>query len=374
MNFAYRWLQAGTISLALGLAACGGGGEDPKEADASIRIGAPVPASIKGDYVPNSSATLKLSGTINGDLNKLNGKQIYVTIEDPDALFLPQASLNIVRAGSDVSYSLDLTKKTSLAIRRYTGNLRIFVCLDTACKEPLGNTPLTVPYDIRVVDGLRVDTSMLTIEVPFGTVPNQIVRDVYWPSSSKGWESMLGSIVDPNRPANLIDWAESATVSTSPQLKLNVAPMKPGSFDTKVHISADVPLSFGGKNTLTTSFTVRYTVLPNPALDAFFFPARLDITLPRQAGARAYRYDLVENTDVTSSFIGVEYLSAAGTTGPVNAWWQEAATPLVATCTGTVSAANCLTPGVYTAQLRHRVTSVAGAREVLLPISLTVTP
>jgi hypothetical protein len=86
---------------------------------------------------------------------------------------------------------------------------------------------------------------------------------------------------------------------------------------------------------------------------------------------REYPYRLIMNTGASATYLGVDYLSGAGTTGPATDWWREF--PYHAsylTCSGN----DCLTPGVYTAQIRYRITAPAGTHDIAIPVRMTVTP
>ena len=123
-----------------------------------------------------------------------------------------------------------------------------------------------------------------------------------------------------------------------------------------------------GKSRISSSPTRRSTI--------FFFPERNDFSAERKFGQHNLpRFGLVTNAGVTAPLVGVAYLTGAGTTGPVKNWYFDAAKPYARSCTGDFFVESpCLTAGVYTAQLRYRLKTPSGERDVLYPIAMTVVP
>jgi hypothetical protein len=111
-----------------------------------------------------------------------------------------------------------------------------------------------------------------------------------------------------------------------------------------------------------------------------FSPSRLDLVRAHNDPLmREVSYSLVTNTGVSAHLVGIEYLSSAGASGPFNSWWSEYPYRENHVCTATIVEGgdfvyDCLAPGLYTAQVRYRLLGPSGSRDVLFPISLTVTP
>ena len=383
---ATRWV--GITGVVMLLAACGGGGGSgggsgsgggtgvpgASSGPASgVTVGAPTPTSIAYVTVPNQQmANITLSGTVSGDLKSLDGKPLYVVVEDPDQLFRPDgASVGLDASATSGTYRLQLTGAIMTRSGQLKGNLRIFACLDARCAQPLGGTPLIVPYDVSVEGGIKLSRTEVNVKVPFGTVPATESVEITLPGHSTGWSAVTGQ-----RGFGSPFYLPQGDGVLVPGNILQIAfrPDKPGSYS----LSIPVMTTIKGEGTKTfpvqNSITVNYTVEPNPALDYVFYPSPHDISVKRQAGDAERPYRLITNTGVTAYYAGVEYLSAAGSTGPAQ-WWTERGMPSVSTCWGNdVVAGECLTPGLYTARVRHVLTTPSGQRDVYLPINLTVTP
>ena len=372
------------LAIAL-IAGCGGGsggggsgaGED--RTASRIMVSSPTLTSDGFPNISGESIKLVLVGTIKGEFEQLQGKSVFVTVEDPAALFLPTAEVVVTSAGSYLDYRLTLNGKAAATAGRLTGSLRIFVCLDQACRQPLGGTPLTVPYSITVEAGPAMDRSVIDIEVPFGTVPPTEQIGVTWPASSNGFSAGASYVSDPNRPDNLVQIETRTTVPSQfvkqPQFWVVFGPSHPGSFTTTLQVYSELRAPYvPARSVFSKHLVIKYTIVPNPAVDHFFYPARSDFTAAGKVGDRIFPFSLTTTTGVTQSYVGVEYLTWAGTVGPHKSWFQPSPRPLARPCNSQVAPAVCLNAGVYTAQLRYRIKTPAGERDVLYPIAMTVTP
>lgn len=113
--------------------------------------GPATPSAIGANQRPGATMDdVVLRGALGGNVAGLNGVAVYVVVEDPASLFQSQAPLTVQAEGAGYAYTLRLTGKALTTAGHFTGNLRIFACLDTQCKQPLGGTPLSVPYDVTV--------------------------------------------------------------------------------------------------------------------------------------------------------------------------------------------------------------------------------
>jgi len=115
------------------------------------------PASISGTYFEGAKmADVGLLGTAVGDLSVLNGKTLYVIVEDPAGLF--QANVQATPTTSPKPGLLVvLLGKTLQTPGTYTGNLRVYVCLDARCSVRLGNVPYNIPYNVVVKRGMKIE-------------------------------------------------------------------------------------------------------------------------------------------------------------------------------------------------------------------------
>jgi hypothetical protein len=355
---------------ALLIAGCGGGGGgsggDTNNGSSAVTVGTPTPAKITATkIVGDSLGIIKFTGNVTGNIDSLQGKPIAVVVEDPAQLFMGTGQLTLVRTASGAAYELSLAGRPLSTGGHLTGTIRIFACLDATCQQTLGGTPLTVPYDLNVED-LTLSRQQINLTVPFGTVPAVETVNVSWPSQVEGWLGGTSSMF----PGNLLNGY--GTWSTDHQLRIEMMPVQPGTYIGTVNVKSFATLADNRRVDFEKSVTVNYTVTPNPDVDYVVWPAAT-IQLTQSASDplvhRAY-YILVPNTGVSVLFLGVDYLSGAGTRGPATSWWDESFREYH-TC---VNYTDCLAPGLYTAQARYRIVSPKGSRDIAIPVNLTVTP
>lgn len=113
-------------------------------------------ASIKSDYYEGlqPSGYTTFNGSATGDLSVLNGKTLYVILEDPDGLFAPNPQAYI--SGSSLTlHAVNQVKKAGT----YKGSLNIYACLDAGCAVRLGNVPYPIPYDVKVRSNIAFDAN-----------------------------------------------------------------------------------------------------------------------------------------------------------------------------------------------------------------------
>jgi hypothetical protein len=143
---------------------CGGGGGSASSPAPSVSLTLVSPAQIQatvleGTAMPNQTIQVQASG----DLNSLAGQTIYVEIVDPDSLFNHTALS--VSQGPSGTYSTTLTGQVLSTLAHYTGNLQILVSTNPTFSSQLGNSPLSLPFDVTVAQGI-LGTSLVT-SVPF---------------------------------------------------------------------------------------------------------------------------------------------------------------------------------------------------------------
>jgi hypothetical protein len=159
------------------LAACGGGGggsgasapPPPPPLAGALRITNVTPSSIAQDVreAANPMAGFEIGADLAGDLSRLTGETVYVLIEDARGLFeLASTQISPNGLGNRVVLRLKSTLGLTGSLE---GNLRLNVCLDTACTRPLGNSPVVLPYRINIVGGVRIaESGPIVVDVPFG--------------------------------------------------------------------------------------------------------------------------------------------------------------------------------------------------------------
>jgi hypothetical protein len=361
----------------IGLVACGGGGSSG-QTTAPVTVGAPQPAAITATVWPGENmANLQLTGSLLGDVEGLQGKSVYVVVEDPAALFEPNALLSVAKFTTGWQYTLDLTGKTLSNEGRLTGVLKVRACLDADCNAPLDGTPLQIPYDVTVATGLRVSPTRLEVTLPFGTVPPLQHLSVSAPNSTQWVVSndtpvSQRAIVAPtglfSPSGGTIGSSQNSLTSSSGQIDVLLVPGPPGTYSETLRVSAQATGADGRTRFFSKDVEVIYTVTPDPSKDHLFWPERLDLVHKQGDPLVQYGkgYLLITPTGVTAALVGVEYFGAGG-------WWDVLLQSSY-TCLGGAGESSCLPAGDYAAQVRYRLTTATGTRDVLLPISMTVTP
>jgi hypothetical protein len=361
-----------------GLVACGGGGGG-SQTPASVTVGAPQPAAVTATVWPGEAmANLQLTGSLFGDVEGLQGKPVYVVVEDPSGLFESNAELTLSKLTSGWQYTLRLTGKLLSNEGRLTGALKVRACLDAACNSQLDGTPLQIPYDVTVPTVLQVSPTRVEVTLPFGTVPplqQLIVSAPYstqWVVSNDTPVSQR-AIVAPtgyfSPSGGTIDRQGNGITSSSAQVDVLLVPAPPGTYSETLSVSAQATGADGRTRYVSKDVEVVYTVTPDPSKDHLFWPARLDLVRKQGDPLAQYGkgYLLITPTGVTAQLVGVEYFGAGE-------WWGESPYQFSSTCVDGFSGLRCLPVADYAAQVRYRLTTATDTREVLMPISMTITP
>jgi hypothetical protein len=147
------WTPAAALLAAACIAGCGGGGGGSGGRDdlaSRVIVSTPTASNEVHPTIVGEPLKLVLNGTIKGDYERLQGKTVYVTVEDSASMFLPNAEITLTSTGNYLDYRMTLNGRAAARAERLSGSLRIYVCLDRACETRLGNSPMTVPYSISV--------------------------------------------------------------------------------------------------------------------------------------------------------------------------------------------------------------------------------
>ncbi len=373
-----RVFQTALLATFLLTGCGGGGGEGPSSGSGSgaVTIGPPTTGGLTVSLLPgDSTPNFAVTGKLNGDFNSLNGKTVYVTVEDPASLFQPEARLLFLLDGNQWNYELTLWGKPVSQAGHFAGALRIFACLDQGCAQPLAGAPISVPYDVTVPDSLKVSQNVVNVTTPFGTVPEDQKIGITLSNFGSTW---IASNVTPYTGGiNLVTPSPEGRASTG-DLTLRFAPERPGTYTEIIRVNA--PMSLPPRERMETQeITVNYTVTPSN-VEYFFWPNRLDLTKSRRDVSTGYStYRLLTLPDVQAESVAVEYLPGSpNSTGPTNNWWSDYWRSYSA-CRGFTQpegsiGSDGLAEGVYRAQVRYRVLSISGTQDILMPITLTVTP
>ncbi|MES2322721.1 MAG: hypothetical protein V4633_10705 [Pseudomonadota bacterium] len=365
--------RMGALVVMALVGACGGGGSD-----ALVLVpGNQSPVihnTITGQYVPRFA----ISGTANVDADSLQERTFFGRVDDANGLFGVEADIAFTRSSTGgVSFQIYPRRNVLAKAGNFKGSMRISVCPDAACAKQYGGSPFSVPYDITVQDGITLSRTDINVSVPFGTVPPPELVNVDWSSFSAGWTATETTFYDPYATPPSVGIAPYSGRPVSDHvLQVRMGAGRPGIYRSTFRVESRAAMP--DLRTLTSEkvISLTYTVEPNPALDQVFYPARHDITVNRSTNSHVFTYSSILNTGTTEdwSMKKTEYLTGAGTSGPYKSWWSIIPYGSVHTCVNDATPANCLTPGVYTAQVRHYLKTPAGAREVLFPIRLTVEP
>lgn len=379
------------LILAAALTACGGSGsggapsDSPGTGTTGVTLALVSPAIIQAQIVEtlpmyNSTITARVSG----NLQSLDGKTIYVRLEDPASLYQPDAS--IVAFSAD-TYGLRLQGRPLSPAGHLTGVLKIHVSLDAAGAQPLGGSPLDIPYDITVVPGIVPESDAITVEAAFGTAP--VIRDIQVTTLAG---APLGAQLEQGGTAS---WAPTVSVPDGSTIRVAFPAAPPGTYTYTVNALSSYLLASGFEYKLTKPITVTYVVTPSPAPDYLFSPAEVAVTMSQYSGSVLVMYPVLllnEGVTQTSTQPVVEYLThppaadgnpaaqawliswrqALHTSGTYS-WWsieQEFSTVSV-DWYGNISR---LPPGVYTARVGFTLSKAGVEQWVYLPVTLQVTP
>lgn len=375
------------VALATLMAACGGGGGD---GDGGAGPSVQGPTTFGGVSVSLSSAppvqatlfegtsmqSVSLEVGASGDIDSLNGKTIFVIVEDPASLFegLPFVSLREAPPGA----FLRLGGRKLDVPGHFQGDLKIHACLDAGCSSELAGSPMAVPFDVTVLPGLTLDRQAISVTVPFGQIPPVQTVSAGLPSSLISWGARDTSPFEPRLPgasmrvSNGDDGGSVGTVS----LELGLA--RPGTYALSALVFTNATAANGIPLHFEKTVTVTYTVTPDPTLDFAFAPVAGNIT--RVQGDRLAGFSfrqMVTNEGVTDTGLPeVEYLShppAADGHPQVERWWSELGLATF-TCFNTINSSNCLPAGTYTARVRFTLRKNGIEQDVFWPITLQIVP
>lgn len=393
-----RLVRTATLLGLVLLSACGGGGGgDGGGSSNPVVVGSPGTTRIEQTVLVGlSAAPVQLSGSLSGDVEGLGGRTVYVVIEDPAALFEAAAVLSVERLGTGWRWNLALDGRPQAVSGRRTGTLRLRACLDAGCASPLAGTPISLPFDVNVVDGIDVDTTRIEVTTVFGELPAARTVNVSTPSITRAWAARNVTpfsgqpqrvVLAPSGPFSptggpLRDGENFLDYNTGTQFQVGFAPAPPGVYTETLSAISETRLADDTLHYRVREITVVYTVTADATRQHWFHPASLAIT--RRADdtlTRPVDSLLVTATGVTPVLLGVEYLSRpeGATRGPYDNWlnpfpYLEARSCLDVGGLGGLPIYECLVPGVYTARVRWRLDGAGGGVEVQLPVTMTVTP
>jgi hypothetical protein len=366
------------------LSACGGGGgggtdggtagPPPANVFNQVSVSLDRTEPIKQDLIEGADMkTVAFSILASGDVGSLNGKTVYVVVEDPNALFSSSPGVDLLSNPYRAYVNLFPSAKKK-APGTFKGNLKIHACLDQNCSTEMAGSPLTLPYDVTIIAGLGLDRDSIAVSVPFGEVPAEQRVKVTLPKYLEYWTAKDSSFYAGS------EYPMTVTSTTDPftatgVVSLALSPEPPGTYSRTVKVETFTAQAGDMFRSFEKTVTVTYTVTPNPSIDYVLMPAanvvrtQGDPTMSPAMGRR-----VLANTGVTVNERELQYLShpaAADNHPQVEEWWfrlDNSASP----CYNTLTTSNCLPVGTYTARVRYTITKDGVDRDVYWPITMRI--
>lgn len=353
------------------LGACGGGGGGGND---GVRFSALEASTTRIEVAEGATAPdVVLSAQVSGNVALLDGKTLFVVIDDPIGLFTPTPVIGYDAVSGRASIALAGRPQTVAGSR--SGRLGVRVCLDAGCQTALTPAGYGIDLAVTVRAGLRTSPRQVVVREPFGTLPDPSLVRVIVPEGRAASEFDAGMVAGVDNRL-VFDLTRQLTPGAE---GLRVAPrlLPVGRYERRLEVSAlSADLGPGGVHAYLDEValvlevepsTVDFAVLPSSLV--FGFDHGTQGIQPFTVGAVAQDgrfeldpviYDtLGDPPDAATSPLRGNWLSTAG-----EAWGVEV-------CRG----AACLPPGTYRATLRFVRYSSAGfptGLTVDVPVALTV--
>jgi hypothetical protein len=286
-------------------------GTDPTPADietstnystVNLSVATSFPTTLQADlYEGTALQDVYLAGTATGDLSVLNGRVLHVVVVDPDGLFQdnPEAWINTTPTPGVFVW---LHGRPLSTPGSYRGTLKVYACLDSACTVRLGNTPIRIPYEVRVRKGLSIETSKVTLNAVFG-VPAATAKIHVTPSEGRS----IDEIVIYGSGENIVAAFSPVEPDGSAILNVDGLVSKPGTYTRRITLGTRG--LFPHPIDLAKAIDITYTVAPDPNRSYAFDPPSLDVTFKagdtRSQSRTSYAY-LMQGE---MSFEAVEFLA-----------------------------------------------------------------
>jgi hypothetical protein len=366
-------LALGSV-LTLLLASCGGGGGG--DADAAQEPSIALTAAYETTQTVRASYPLKtveVRGKAHGDLGRLNGKTIHVRLDGPGDLFVADIVPTLYPGTAE--FGVNVPGATPTAAGRRTGTLRIDVCYDMECRQPLAGSPLLVPYDVTVLAGLSLATADVALGTTFGATPAMKDVAIGLPDGVTTWNVVYE--VNEVGPDTLQAAGATKIAAAPPSqgiVRLQQFARPPGTYTDRFRVTATVDegsMSYFYEQRLT----VTSTVAPDAGIDAWLTPAPVAFSrVQGDAGILFAGYSLVPNEGISLGMASTEYLSqpdAAAGHAMTERWWMAYPSQAVSTCIddGTV---HCLPLGRYEARDVYTYVKNGQTKTFTVPLTLDV--
>lgn len=379
----WKWgALACALFMGMGVAGCGGGGGDsgssqpPPKAptDVTIALDAGQSVAFNVEHGIQRWGQL-LTGSFTGNRASLDGEFFHAKLDNPG----PFESLSVAYL-DDLSgqFHVWVDLKNGLPEGRYTGTLKLRICVDEACQAELKGSPYDVPYDVRVMPEVKVSATTIHVDAVFGSVPARRAITFEGPSRfTNGFGyGRAGSSGDP--VAFDLNWDSQGPVAGIVEtVYLDFYPTAPGTHTETVGI--DIEFESGGARYLVhRELEVIYVTADNPAVDYVITPPGGIDHEARNGAAPVANFWAVSRPGVTMTWRGVEYLSAppAASGNPLaTSWWFESSGGVMHSCPhwGPYGP-GCLPAGTYTARGHWTMTKGGVVSEVYYPLTMRVVP
>jgi hypothetical protein len=359
------------VSMTLG--ACGGGGDSssaPPAVPTDVRVALvnAVPINVNVERTGTPDPVL-LKGIATGNLSSLNGKTVYVVIEDPNGLF--NRAPEVGGPSSQGEIDILLTVKTQNTLGTFSGNLTVHACLDSACKSELVGSPAQVPYTLRVLPEVQISTNAINVNATFGEPAFTRTFTLQTAGvASLGW--VLPAPFGAPTPFALA----SPDSGLSTTYTITFFPMAPGQYRHTLTLNG-IAEADGVSYAFVKKIAIRYDTADNPAVDYVFSVPSIEVNTTPQISQEANFWPLVR-PGVTMTWRGMEYLTypAAAEGNPwLNRWWDDT-TKWVSVCGELVPGSRqgyCLPTGTYTARGHYTMTKAGVDTEVYFPVTMHAT-
>lgn len=261
---------SGALCVAALLVACGGGGSSGSGAaetpikPVAVGLGGVKLPTVAGERMIGNRFNLErlpqadIEADVTGDLTTLNGKQVYVIVNDPNGIF----NNVLLLQETSTHYRLRLYYESAvygatdydMPVGDFKSSVQVSVCLDVGCTQPFMGSPIVMPYSYKVEPGLKVQGFAVGAgPYPLSSAPSTtVVQDVAvtLPPRTTSWS------VEDNGGNGGVKFTKVGAST----LRIEGKAVAAGSYWGAFIVTATATTSTGAAAQFTTSGTVDYEV------------------------------------------------------------------------------------------------------------------
>lgn len=333
------------LLLCLSLSACGGGGGGGGSSGGGGGSGGVKfsinPTSVSADYFRNESVPPEMNTTATATGNLPN--DFFIGAVDEGTSIEP----SIVVAVTGQQAVFHIRPKNQLPVGTHTGRLRLQACSTQSCSKQIGNSPLYLPYTIKVRQDLDVTPTQDQYTGVSGT-DISIPLTVTLPEGATSYETQTLSQNDVCSVADV----------TATSLRYVMRSLPSGDYFCTLRITASVPTG-----TRVVQRVTKFTFTPPPGGDRNLSATPDVISLATTEGGKSDPANVVvtpASWDSRYSY-NIDYGS-----GPTN--WVEV-TPNTGGYSVVLSAVS-LPAGTYSAHMVVRSAPPAASADILLALTV----